>query len=1029
MKLKFLTIFFSVLIILPFSASAQANDLRPVVDELGIFQNQIAEAERIIKETEDFSTIRINCPNCPKLLLRVHISGDNFDDEQSFRDMAWSEFLNKGFLNKGLNQTGNIRYNILIFYAKVDGEPYLGYVYNDTMLCESLEEIVKTLRKGNLGQQLSGNELLEITREVSEGMKRTFFTHGFIGDCEINVCEHLIYAKSICEEFDPSRPEGVYTCKFPVYYGSGPNEGEIAHYQEMGCYYAEAFGQQWNPEEGLTHKEEEVEITEGKTVFLIDDNNWKDVLSLYPIGAYHYVSEEVDTLEMTERDEMKARKNKIFYNHVLVYGSDEEKKNLDLESTLTFIGHFKPDKVVLAYRKEIPKKIRLALKKGMASDDSGEGYKFTYMHAKNYYATWNQRGYENIVVSESEYDTGLLASVFASYLNAPLVFEDDEEFDKYNFNGKKVYYVYSENENSDTYSSLKGKVPADKIVSYDIPTLQKKYAEYTNTDKVILVNPNDIEDKYCEQFTYKSKYGKMKNAYCKDSLVAPFLATIKNELIIFTYAEPLKQGVETEKDSGRFDVVCSEYEKNPQKYPKKYNFESEIETKSSIVIQDIEKGLKNTCCPGVKTNYFTIVSSPKMIPSSIFSLCNVDEEDPEGNEERWKLDGQYSSESANGWIFGISVSDSSSYVNRNVGFYKAGLSYVPSQTDTGDMHMYEEIGLLATDFPEEQSYMPDLADSLGEAGYEVSCFVDNETLATDGCKYAKSVKGEFFTENDILFYHDHGSPDEWSGVGIDSGEIPEIYSTIAIADACNTMNYYESQEDELFGPNFIRKGGLGYYGSVGLTYVGGLGLRVINEILNGSDLGNALRSSSLESFSVREHYMLLGDPTVKPSLIGEVLRYQKEQKPSGEKEYACTLVEGAKRCYRKGLFKMYCGEDEIVKGMEKVKCRALPSKKGRNTRYDPNTGEEYKGLGYKSLPHMLVFSGKEGTVKFRETEEDVSITCGDHFSYQGPALFTDDEGWLGEAECTMFDEYRGEPLRDVKIAYMEGDKLKKKTVT
>jgi hypothetical protein len=1021
MNLKFLIIFFSVMIILPFSVSAQG---KMVVDELGILQeNQISEIEdyiRRLEEPNNYLEISVS--------VRLFISGDNFDDEQSFRDMAWSTYSGYRLGPRAPGGSiGNSFYNTLIFYARVDGEPNLGYVYSSIMGCEPLNELIGKMKEGDLGQHLSGDELVEIVKKIVFGIEEIHFVYDF--DCIIKTCEIRIRNGWECEKFDSSRPTDVYIC----------TKGEHLPRQK-GCYYAQGYEELRT--DNQTTDEEGVEITEGKTVFLIDDTNWKDVLSLYPIGAYHYVSEEIDTLKMTEREEMKARKNKISYNPVLVY--HRENGNVDLESTLTFIKHFKPDKVLLAYRDEVPKKVYLAMEKGIVSektkkkkrtgsetsDDSDEGYEFTYINAKNYYAMWNQRGYEYIVVSESDYKTGLLASVFASYLNAPLLFEDSEEFDKYNFNGKKkVYYIYSENKNSDTYSSLKKKVPVDKIVSYDIPTLQRKYAGYTNTDKVILVNPNDIDDKYCEQFTYKSKFGKMKNAYCKDSLVSPFLATIKNELIIFTDAEPLKQGVETGKDSGRFDIPCTKYEENPQRYPKKHNFESEIDTKTNIVIQDVRKQIQNTCCPYVKPKYFTIISSPKMIPSSYYFSCEIDDE--EEYEERSKIDYTNSPEYGSGWIFGISVSDSSSYVNRDVGFYKAGLSYVPSQNDTGDMQMYGNILLMATDFPEEQSYMPYLADKLDNSGYDVSCFVDNETFITEICDYSKSVRGSIFAGNDIIFYNDHGSPSRWSGVEIESSEIPEIYSSIAIADACHTMNYYESEEDKLFGPNFIRNGGLGYYGSVGVTYVSGFGLELFEEIIKGSDLGNALESVSekIGFTKIREHYMLLGDPTIKPSLIGEVLEYQKKQQLSDEKKYACTLVKGVKRCYRKGLFKMYCGEDEIVKGMEKVKCGALPSKKGRDTRYDPNTGEEYKGLGYKSLPHMLVFSGKEGTVKFRETEEDVSITCGDDFSYHGPALLTDDGGWLGEAECVMFDEHRGEALRDVKIAYMEGDKLKKETVT
>jgi methionine synthase II (cobalamin-independent) len=52
---------------------------------------------------------------------------------------------------------------------------------------------------------------------------------------------------------------------------------------------------------------------------------------------------------------------------------------------------------------------------------------------------------------------------------------------------------------------------------YTTEDLMKYYQEKTGTDKLIIVNPNDIKDETCEQIGYM--FGKMKRSYCKDSLL------------------------------------------------------------------------------------------------------------------------------------------------------------------------------------------------------------------------------------------------------------------------------------------------------------------------------------------------------------------------------------------------------------------------------------------------------------------------------------------------------------------------------
>ena len=69
---------------------------------------------------------------------------------------------------------------------------------------------------------------------------------------------------------------------------------------------------------------------------------------------------------------------------------------------------------------------------------------------------------------------------------------------------------------------------------YNLEELKRKYVEETNTDKIILVNPNDLNIFVNESFRTEKSSSIISKLYTKTSLVAPILASAKHELIIST---------------------------------------------------------------------------------------------------------------------------------------------------------------------------------------------------------------------------------------------------------------------------------------------------------------------------------------------------------------------------------------------------------------------------------------------------------------------------------------------------------------
>ncbi|MFH1237664.1 MAG: C25 family cysteine peptidase [Candidatus Aenigmatarchaeota archaeon] len=946
MKSGFFVLVLSVIFISSFlSVSVHADRTRNIIDDLNTGLTS-TNAEALISDAENQIGVKI----------KVYIAGAG-------EHMTYKEFTDAGrelfYDTYNLDEEGLPAYNVLIYAVVVEGKQTVGYFHNGK--CESFDYFLN-------------NEI-----------------------------------------YDPE--------------GASLDDGTIVEKIQRIIDFIKKAKSQYGPECAAKTVKGETDIIIGTFVYLIDDTDWKNVLSLIPLTTWHDVPNAM--LSLSDEEKMKERKNHIKYKPTLVYHREGE--NLDLESINLFLQQFgKATKIIAVYGDTVPKKLS-----GVANDK---------LSVEDYKTEWKKWGYEYLVLSEDNYKTGLMASVFASYLHAPLIFSSSELKDYPD--AKEIYCI--------------GNVQNDKCKkNFTLGELQKYYSGITGTDKNMLVNPNDIYDKNCENFIYYRETGKLTKAYCKDSLVAPILASVKNELIIFTDAEPLSEGLRftnpeysegfyvEQPDSNNYDDIYFYFfyknniekvnfgkktkeilEYGLQKYPttsfekkeyyrnlfennklkqtpsikdifldektetvyvlykngaielikniktdpntesfsssiklfnsrhtcygiyndlsmqgineEKSSFEAELEDKHVSVILDMTKQTDM-----LLNNYLTIIASPRAIPNSGYSYCIVNSLKGEFVDFRYTFDIQYSQGKAVGRIFGITVSDTSSYINRVIVFSKNGYSYV---TQKGETKSFTNIGLLAAYNPTYQGYINQLEEQLTDNDYETSCFVSNPGLAENGCEetqtFTDTMKKDLFQNNDIIIYDDHGDVFSWVYPGITKTDLEKynISSAIVIAATCSGLDYYSSLGYDLLASNFIKNGGLGYYGSVSATLWSYISREVSTRILatnlgedkilsvrtglQGYDLGNALSSALRDAdikttFDIKKvdpNYALLGDPTILLALPQKIdLAFQEQQK--AQREYYC----GVNGCERTAKC-VYLNEAEGATTCKKEYCNECNSK-------------------------------------------------------------------------------------------------------
>jgi len=447
------------------------------------------------------------------------------------------------------------------------------------------------------------------------------------------------------------------------------------------------------------------------------------------------------------------------------------------------------------------------------------------------YFEWWNKIQEVVVVDEN-YKNALVASIYAAKINAPLVFYEPSIEET--LKGKKVITV--------------GSINLKNIVPEKTYTLEELENEFTS-DKLLLINANDYKKEFCEKISLK-----IPSSYCGVSMTAPILAFSKDEKLLIVETDPA---------------------------PTLGNLH-ELPNAANIIENAVKTKLDK------KYDFLTILASPKGIP-----LKKINSPYPSFSEDEIlaKIVG------AKSWgrIFGVSVSDVSSYIARAIFF----------SDDTNTLRRkLTKVYLGGEDDPIAKGYFVNIKRKLERSGINVYCsfhgaeFEEQKFLQQNGCgKIPKSLANPEIKNYDIIFSDGHSTVSGWPNpplITLDDTEMQELNLTLGIIASCNTLNYYlletgywsqdRTQFFEgspyLFGAWFLRKGGIGYIGAIaptrgndGFTLVGGFGEDILNNLFSNPNIGSVLNAVyendpyGCSLVGSKYHvFIYLGDPTLNLNL-------------------------------------------------------------------------------------------------------------------------------------------------------------------
>jgi hypothetical protein len=372
----------------------------------------------------------------------------------------------------------------------------------------------------------------------------------------------------------------------------------------------------------------------------------------------------------------------------------------------------------------------------------------------------------------------------------------------------------------------------------------------TNTDKIILVNPNDLDIYIFDYLNLERTNDYSSLLYGKTSLPSPILASAKQELIIFT---------------NNLDEI--------------------------LIKNDLQNSINNL---GINSNYLTIMASPNVIPHRkylkdfsglweqlVFLIKSGELADYLGPEYPLyeSLDQKFYSKLEDnhlsvGRIIGLSSSDVSSYISRIL-FY-----YPTSKKST--LAIYPLYGIFYTNFMA-------WSDKLRAEGFDIESVVVSYLEPAYGIDFlseneTRDLTKQVWKDKEGLAIMSHGLND-WTGIG--SWEIPSLEDSLMLMLGCSTC---AEPAGRSFCANSIRKGALAYFGNVGSS-AGIVELsNIMNNIYSGEqDMGTAIKNSiiSLEG-DVWEDMTgmrnLIGDPTFKPILESKLTE---ENRLGKDDEYNC----------------------------------------------------------------------------------------------------------------------------------------------
>jgi len=465
-----------------------------------------------------------------------------------------------------------------------------------------------------------------------------------------------------------------------------------------------------------------------------------------------------------------------------------------------------------------------------------------------------------VIVARDDYRSGLVAAPFASLHHALLLFLDAgnlADYEDMTAEGKEVYLIGDIDEQVKDHLRSQ----AETLACHTCEEIQQFYLAQTQTDKIILVNPDDLHLQFEESNPALLDATRGDIIYCfysKTSLVAPFLAAAKYELIL-----PIS--------STHHEAIDRFLEEMIQRW-------------------------------NIRAQYLTIVASPEAIPMAIPIGKH-----PNMSIKMWvELDSRYYAslginkakvDLAVGRLFGITVSDCSSYVARSLFFddlepppdrrallvltedkiYRDGQADTTKSVDELETH-------LATKYYTQQIKKQFDDDELWK-------YLDDEVF-----DQVEEI-WERYQKAALILYAGHGTYDGFFGV-ITSADLQQnqmyLSFPVIIGVACNTGGYEHLKDEveesgdpgprltDLFVAQNIRRGAMGQQCAVAYAYWH----EECDELLQGLyveelTLGEAFRQAKNAELKRNEddpsfvnltagkvkgdpHFVLVGDPTFRP---------------------------------------------------------------------------------------------------------------------------------------------------------------------
>lgn len=524
-----------------------------------------------------------------------------------------------------------------------------------------------------------------------------------------------------------------------------------------------------------------------KEVFLVSDEDWKEVLKLVSLSTWK------------QEDGIKKFP-------VLIYHKEED--NYDIDSIVQFIKEYNTKHLTIFG--ETPNK----LDKLLLDKDIGAGLDISDIiktDFNDYFSYWNS--YDEIIISSEDYENGILASLFASEKNIPLIFENEIDYGL--IKNKKVNIIGEISiEKKENIEKI-----AESVIYYNKKELTEELTHLMNSSNVIVINTNDLNIENNEKFHTKIS-SDIKETYSKNSLASIFLASGKDEIILF------------------LDLNESIEKNNCKKTP-------EIINNFNIANESIHDQVKEL---NISPEYLTIFASPNSIPDSLFNKCHKT-----GYQYRDSVDylyANFNNEIINyGRIYGITISDSSSYVARSLFFDE-----IKNKDNSGL--------LIGHSFIRYSENMKKINDAINESGYESICYTGQKM---DGCIKETKVPIKEYSNKDFIIFGDHGFSDEWYST-LKSKNTPIIDLSYVFSHACSTNNFWEGK-NKLMSANMIRNGAISYQGSNGISVSDNSESIAIQKLTKENiTLGELNKQLTEKLIHYKDSYELIGDPLLKPNL-------------------------------------------------------------------------------------------------------------------------------------------------------------------